>query len=99
MTIYNPATHEALFGASGSTIARLWATDKMIVDLAHAGVVSLVISQAVPTIAQRVSLWLNPATAGVTEGVLQAWDGAAWVALTPLLFSQHTARVAAWTLI
>jgi trimeric autotransporter adhesin len=88
MGTYNPATHEALYQTATAT-EKLWCADKTILDLAHTGLVDVIVLQTTPAVGDRNKIWLSPFTAGSAEGVVKAWDGTTWSLLTPALLRAH----------
>lgn len=63
--------------------------DALIVMLANAGCINLVVSGTAPVTGQDNTVWLNPnANPFSANGALSAWDGAAYVPMTPDLFSR-----------
>jgi hypothetical protein len=86
MAIYSAATHPTVY-MNGTAFEKIWAKDKVIIDLFRAGLINAVVQQTTP--ASTSVVWLNPQTAGAGEGTVQIHNGTAWVTSTPALLMRH----------
>lgn len=88
---YNPLTDFiALLRSTGGGVRteRMPGLDYVVAALARAGLISVVAGQTAPIANQATTVWFQPTVPSWTgEGVVLLWNGAAYVAATPALWS------------
>lgn len=87
---YNPATDFlALWRNIAGAVSKVEmpGLDYVVAALARAGLITLSVSATAPTVSQQTTAWLHTAVpSNSAEGVLNLWNGAAYVPATPALF-------------
>lgn len=87
---YNPATDFiALWRNIAGVVSKVEmpGLDYVAAALARAGLITLSVSATAPTVSQQTTAWLHTAVpSNSAEGVLNLWNGAAYVPATPALF-------------
>lgn len=88
--VYNPATDFlALWRNIAGAVSKVEmpTLDLIVAALARAGLITLSVSATAPAVMQSTTAWLHTAVpSNSAEGVLNLWNGAAYVAATPALF-------------
>ena len=87
--VYDPLTYRTVVARPGEIPYKFWSVNKHVIDAAAAGICTLHAGDEAPGDTTR--LWLDLTMPENAVGAVKAYDGAAWVALTPVLFYAHIA--------
>ena len=87
MTVYDPQTYRTLVARPGEVAYKFYSVNKLMQDMAAAGLVALVAAVDAP--ADTSMLWLDLNAPEAEGGVTKAYSGGAWVVLTRSLFFAH----------
>ena len=85
--IYDPIVHNTIAGARGQNTRMFYAVNKLLMDMAAAGVVTLVVSDLAPAV--TTVIWLDISNPEAGNGVPKAYSGGTWTTLTKMLFATH----------
>lgn len=86
---YDPQEHRTLVAAAGGQTWKFFSVNKLLCDMADAGIVGLTKAYEEP--GGTGNIWLDLSDPEVEGGTPKAWDGVGWTTLTPQLFYEHIA--------
>ena len=91
MSVYDPLTFRTLVARPGEVPYKFWAVNKLLQDMAAAGLITLIASVDAP--ASTTAIWLDLAAPEIEGGVPKAYSAGSWVMLTKALFLAHLGAV------
>ena len=91
MSVYDPLTFRTLVARPGEVPYKFWAVNKLLQDMAAAGLITLIASVDAP--ANTAAIWLDLAAPEIEGGVPKAYSAGSWVMLTKALFLTHIGNV------
>jgi hypothetical protein len=94
VTIYDPSLHQTAIIA-GSVNSKLWAINRLALELAAAGFITLVSSDTTPIVGDQGKVWLQKATSDASTGIIKVYSGGSWVTATPALLLTHMGGISA----
>jgi hypothetical protein len=84
MTVYAPGSMQTAINNAGS-LSNAPSKDKVLMDLARAGLIGLTTSASAPTgsesAAIKLTIFLHADSTGATEGTAYYWNGTAWTVI------------------
>jgi hypothetical protein len=87
--VYDPLTYRTVVARPGEVPYKFWSVNKLVIDAAAAGMCTLHSGDEAP--GDTSKLWLDLTMPENAVGSVKAYDGAAWVTLTPQLYYSHIA--------
>ncbi len=88
MTVFDPTLNQTAIIA-GLVTSKFWSINRLALEMAAAGFITLVSSDTTPAVGDQGKVWLQKATGDTATGLVKIYNGSAWVAATPALLLAH----------